>query len=94
MHQTPPVYALQLLMGAATTVLGGYVAARIARHHETLNGLLASWACIAVGVYSMTSGKGTDPVAVQVLLLLLSPALGALGGWLRQRQHLAPLQLA
>ncbi len=86
LHANPGLYALQLVIGAACTVLGGYVAALIARRGEVLNGALASFLCIAFGIYAMASGKSNDPAAVQTALIVISPLLGAAGGWLRLKQ--------
>ena len=87
LHANPGLYALQLLIGAACTVLGGYIAALIARREELLNGALASFLCVAFGVYAMASGRSNDPAAVQAGLIVLSPILGAAGGWLRFKQR-------
>lgn len=94
MHAQPLLYALQLLVGLGCTVLGGYAAAWIARREETLNGVLASWAGVAVGIYAVASGKSTDPLLLQILLLLVTPPFSLLGGWLRLRQtsHRRPPQ--
>jgi uncharacterized membrane protein YfcA len=52
-----PLYVAQLLVGLACSVLGGYVAAWLAKHDELLNGGLSSFLCVALGIYTMTSGK-------------------------------------
>jgi hypothetical protein len=81
-----PLYLTQELVGLTCSIFGGYIAARIAKHHELLNGGLASYLCLAIGVYAMTHGKDSHPLYVQVLMLIASPALGILGGYLRLRQ--------
>src|SRR6266516_4024265 len=43
----PLLYSLQSLIGLVCSVLGGYVAARVAKHDELLNGLLASFLPVA-----------------------------------------------
>src|SRR4051812_13143051 len=40
--------ALQFAIGFSCSVLGGYVAATIAKRNELLNGLLASWLCVGI----------------------------------------------
>ena len=87
LHAHPGLYLLQLSIGALCTVLGGYVAAVIAKREEVLNGALASFLCVAFGIYAMTSGKSNDPAAVQAGLIVISPILGAAGGWLRMKQR-------
>ena len=76
----------QLAIGLGCAVLGGYVAARIAKHDELLNGLLSSFLCIAFGTYSVLLGKNFEPVLAQVFLLTAAPAFALLGGYLRQIQ--------
>ena len=80
------LYALQLTIGLGCSGLGGYVAAWIAKHDEPLNGLLSSFLCTAIGVYSILSGKDSQPVLVQILLLMAAPLFAFLGGCLRQTQ--------
>ncbi len=77
---------MQLGIGLACSVLGGYVAAWMAKHDELLNGVLASFLCTAFGVYSILSGKGVGSVGEQVVLLSAAPACALFGGYLRQRQ--------
>jgi hypothetical protein len=81
-HGNTFLYAVQVLIGAACSVLGGYVAARIAKHDELLNGALSSFLCIGMGLYSVVGGKDSSSLPVQLLLLLASPVLGLLGGYL------------
>ena len=85
MRNTPSVYLAGLLVGALCSVLGGYVAARIAKHDELLNGALSSFLCVAIGVYALARGTQGTPPWLHVLLLIISPMLGALGAYLRLR---------
>jgi hypothetical protein len=89
LHGNLPLYVGELLVGLACSALGGYIAARIAKHDELLNGLLSSFLCVALGIYTMASGKDTNALWLQILLLVASPACALLGGALmrRQRQH-------
>ncbi|MBL6749378.1 MAG: hypothetical protein ISP90_02605 [Nevskia sp.] len=84
--ENPPLYLLQLLVGVGSTVLGGYVAARIARRKELLHGVLAAAASFALSGYSILEGTSGDPLAVQFVLLALTPLFGLLGGWLYRRE--------
>jgi hypothetical protein len=85
-HSNAWLYGLQLTIGLGCSVLGGYVAASIAKHDELLNGLLSSFLCTAIGIYSVLYGKDTQSLLVQVLLLIAAPAFAFLGGYLRQTQ--------
>ena len=95
LHANVPLYTAELLTGLLCSVLGGYVAAVIAKRHEHLNGSLSSWLCIGLGITMMLLGLSREPVWVGMLLLLASPACGLLGGELRLRQRRArPIQPA
>jgi MFS family permease len=85
-HSSAWLYGLQLTVGLACSALGGYVAAWIAKHDELLNGLLSSFLCVAIGIYSVFSNKDSQSVLVQVGLLVASPAFALLGGYLRHSQ--------
>jgi hypothetical protein len=85
-HATPWLYGLQLAIGLGCSVLGGYVAAWIAKHDELLNGLLSSFLCTAIGLYSILLGKDSQSLLAQILLLAAAPAFAFLGGYLRQTQ--------
>ena len=86
-HGNVPLYVGQLLVGLACSVLGGYVAAWLAKHDELLNGGLSSFLCVAFGIYTMASGKDSNALWVQVLMLLASPVLALIGGDLMRRQR-------
>jgi putative membrane protein (TIGR04086 family) len=83
MHNNLPLYLGTLLVGMACSVLGGFVAAWLAKHHELLNGALSSILCVAGSIWTISTGKDSQPLWTQVLLLIASPALGLLGGYLR-----------
>jgi hypothetical protein len=81
-------FASSCILGGLCSVLGGYVAARIAKHDELLNGGLSSILCVASGVYSLMRGSAADHLWAHLAFLPLSVALGALGGVLRARQSM------
>jgi hypothetical protein len=85
-HANPAIYGAQLLIGVGCSVLGGYIAAWIAKHDELLNGLLSSYLCTAIGLYSVLAGKDSHSVLTQILLLAAGPLSALLGGYLRQTQ--------
>jgi hypothetical protein len=94
MHGIVPMI-MSFLAGTLGSVIGGYVAARIAKHDELLNGALSSYLCMAEGVYAVLAGTTSQiPLYQQIIGFLGSPALGLLGGWLRvvqQRSKIKPL---
>jgi hypothetical protein len=86
----PWLYGAQLLVGFSCSVLAGYVAAWLAKHDEVLNGTLSSFLCVAIGIYSIASGKDSHAHWVQVLILLSAPFCGFFGGYLRVRKRRVP----
>ncbi len=85
LHANPILYASQLAIGFACSILGGYVAARLAGREELLNGALSSWLCISFGVYGFFAGSAHD-YPLEIGGFIASPAAGLLGGYLRQKQ--------
>jgi hypothetical protein len=92
LHANTPLYLLQLLIGAACSVLGGYVGARLAKHDELLNGSLTSFLCVALGIYTLVTRTGSASPLLEVAGFVASPALGLLGGYLRLSQKRRPGQ--
>lgn len=82
-HSNAWLYGLELAIGLGCSVLGGYVAASIAKHDELLNGLLSSLLCTAIGIYSVVWHKDSQSLLSHLLLLAAAPAFAFLGGYLR-----------
>jgi hypothetical protein len=83
---SPLFEAMSLLIGFAGSALGGFVSARLAGHDELLNGALASFLCVALGIYLWAGGVGHRSILSQLLLLIAGPIFSLLGGYLRLRQ--------
>jgi hypothetical protein len=81
-----PFLVWSCILGGLCSVLGGYIAARISKHDEVLNGALSAILCVGSGVHALLSGGASGHVWLHLAYLPLSPALGALGGFLRARQ--------
>ena len=81
-----PFVMSKVLGGLACSVLGGYIAARIARGSELLNGTLSSACCIVVGGLLILFGKSNSSHGPVILAFLSSPLCGLVGGYLRLRQ--------
>jgi len=54
---------------------------------EVLNGALSSILCVGSRVYTVINLNSAGPLWLHLAFLPLSPALGALGGYLRSRQN-------
>lgn len=75
-----------VIIGLACSVLGGYIAAWIAKHDELLNGTLSAFLCVGLGIVILSAHVGTEPFWFQLLLSVASPVCALLGGELRRRQ--------
>lgn len=81
---SPTLYTSMMLLGSLCSILGGWVAARIAKRDELLHGALSPFLCVGFGLYGWVRGSAPDvSTAEHFAFLVLSPALGALGGMLR-----------
>jgi peptidoglycan/LPS O-acetylase OafA/YrhL len=84
-HGNPGIYAAQFTIGFGCSILGGLIAASIAKERRILNGVLASWLCVGIGVYALAAGKGAEPWPMHVALILLTPVCYALGALLKTK---------
>ena len=92
---TPVLHVAKLGSGLVSSALGGYVAARIAKRHDVLNGALSAWLGVTLTSYDMVRRSGSANVGT---LALMAAGVGcaALGGYLALRsralriRHLLP----
>jgi hypothetical protein len=87
----PATHAVLVVVAGICSLFGGYVAGRIAKHDELLNGALSAYLSIFFGLILLPFDK--SPAAVQNLLIAIvtSIILGMLGGYLRvAQQHFSP----
>jgi hypothetical protein len=82
-----PIALTLLLNGLACSILGGFVAAVLARHDELLNAGLSSCLCVAIGIWVILTGREPQPLWGQILLLAASPACAVVGGYIRLRSN-------
>jgi hypothetical protein len=80
--QDSTVASLSIIVGFSFTAAGGYIAALVAKHDELLNGTLASFLSVLIGLHSITS----TPITYVLVGVILNPLLGFIGGYLRLRQ--------
>ena len=81
------IFTILTVSGSICSLLGGYVAARIAKRGVVLNGFLSSFLCLALSLYSLLWGTCPIPVWQHVALLPLGPACGAIGGYVMTVQN-------
>ena len=91
-HSDPLLYAAQLAIGAGCSVLGGLIAASIAKERRVVNGVLAAWLCVGIGVYSLVSGRDTPSPATHIALVIATPIFYFLGAVLRTKLGKAALR--
>jgi len=87
-HASAGLSLVQFTIGFFCSVLGGYIAATIAKRNELLNGVLASWLCLGLGIYSIVSG-GVGALRWWYLLEFVTTPLSYLAGaylWLRRNR--------
>jgi putative membrane protein (TIGR04086 family) len=65
----------------AFALLGGFVAARIAKRNEMINGALSSFIGVALCVLTLVRGQSGNP-SFQMALIVILPLFGFLGGLL------------
>lgn len=83
----PLIFSVNFIVGAMFSILGGYIAALIAKHDELLNGALSSFLCILSGIYGLVTGSyPIYLVLLEILAFIISPLLGMFGGYLRLKQ--------
>jgi putative membrane protein (TIGR04086 family) len=82
-----------LVIGALCTVLGGYVAGRLAKAQEVKHGALVGAVSLVLGALQsgMVGEETPIPQWVQLLGYILAIPAGALGGWLAAIRPRAPL---
>jgi hypothetical protein len=84
-NQNSLLYGIQVIVGAVCSILAGFVAAWVAQHDELLNGALSSFASVLLGLFATAADKDPHLRLTHILLLIASPLLGLLGGYLRHR---------
>jgi hypothetical protein len=93
-HGSPLLYAAQLLIGFGASLLGGFVAASLSRDNKRLNGILASWLCVGIGIRALVTGQdGMSPVVV-ALMIAVTPLCYFLGASLQVKRAASGSSLA
>jgi len=86
-------YWLFLMVGLLCSVVGGYAAARLAKHDHLLNGAFSSWLCLLIelvtfarGFLHPTRGLMMHSIWTQSLLMVAAIGCGLVGGYLALAQ--------
>jgi hypothetical protein len=86
--QSWPFLMTSMIVGGGFTVLGGYVAARIARHSFLKHALAAGALSLATGIALFHSDEGPYSGIIAFLGYGSHLPLALLGGWLASRRTL------
>ena len=78
---------VSLILDFASAILGGYVAAWIARRNQIQHALALGILMVLLGILSMSISRGSEPVWYQIALIVISIPGALLGGMLRARQR-------
>jgi hypothetical protein len=84
-HNDFALYAAQLAIGFVCSAFGGFIAASIAKRRRELNGVLASWLCVGLGVGSLLFGTAKTSAVVDVGVIMVTPLCYWAGAALRAR---------
>ncbi len=84
--QSWPFLLISMVVGGGCTVLGGYVAGRIARHSFLKHALAAGGLSLALGILVFGSDDGPYSGVVAFFGYGLHLPLALLGGWLAWRR--------
>lgn len=82
----PLLHLAGVFVDSCCSVFGGYIAARLAKHHELLNGALSAYLCTMLGTILLATRMDHHPIYIQILLIASGPLLALIGGYLRLRQ--------
>ena len=83
MQGDPSLMAMQFLVGGGCSILGGYLAARIAKRDEILNASLSSFLCVGMGLYALLFTTISAPIWKVLLEFVVGPTMAAIGGYIR-----------
>jgi len=83
------VKLIGLLIGPCCSILGGYVAAWMARQRELLHALATGIASLTIGMVMLSLQylspvPATQPVWITIIAFILTVPAAICGGWLRR----------
>jgi len=81
------LHYLQFAGGLLATVIAGYVAARVAKKNELLNGFLAALPCTALAMYRWSSGADEQTLSATALQITASLMCALFGGFLAMARN-------
>jgi len=88
-HKSPLLFGIQTTMGLICSILGGYVAARVAGEDEVENAIAASLIFVVFGIYALVAG-GEDAMLLNAFSTVITPFFYRLGAQARIKQLTKP----
>jgi hypothetical protein len=85
MHDDLLLRTAQLAIGFGCSVLGGFVAAWIAKERKLYNGVLASWLCVGIGLFTQFPDFTLASAVWQLVTIVLTPVCYLAGAYLRTK---------
>ena len=81
------LHTVQLAIGFGCSVLGGFVAASIAKQRKLYNGVLASWLCVGIGLFSQLPDFTRASLAWRFVTIALTPVCYLAGAYIRTKMQ-------
>lgn len=88
-HNSSILFGFQTVIGLICSILGGYIAARVAKQDEVENAIAASLIFVIFGIYTILADT-TDALALNVFSTLITPFFYRLGAQVRIKQLAKP----
>jgi hypothetical protein len=85
MREDRLLHTAQLAIGFGCSVLGGFVAAWIAKERKLYNGVLASWLCVGIGLFSQFPDFTLAAAVWRLVTIALTPVCYLAGAYLRTK---------
>jgi NhaP-type Na+/H+ and K+/H+ antiporter len=95
-HQEAPMSVMltSVAVGMLFAVLGGYLAARLAKRRPLAHGVAVALVLAVGAAISLLSTLGNGAIWSQVSALVLMAPSAVLGGWLRSKQRAGSLSVS
>ncbi len=84
-HSSPVLFGIQTALGLGCSILGGYVAARVAKQDEIENAIAASLIFVSLGVYALIAGS-EESIWLNAFSTVITPFFYRLGAQARIRE--------
>ena len=84
-RDSPVLFGVQTALGLGCSILGGYIAARLAKQDEMENAIAASLISVAVGIYLLIAGD-PDSIWLTAFSTAITPFFYRLGAQARIKE--------